>query len=88
MNTQTINAFKLEWTGVLSILKTAGYTTAGAIITMTFASIYHYNFGGYEALAMILLPTIFKTIEKWLLPYNIFVTDPTVGTNDTTSPTV
>lgn len=76
MQTQTVTPGNIEVNGVSSVLKTLGYTILGAALTAVFATIYHFNFGGYEALAMIVLPSGFKFLEKLLLPYNITVTDP------------
>lgn len=77
MNTiKTIAPGNIESTGIKSTLKMLLYTLAGTIITAIFATIYHWNFGGYEAIAMAILPPIFVFFEKLLLPYSIVVTDP------------
>lgn len=73
---QTIAPGNIESNGIASVLKTLFYTVIGAVITTIFATLLHFNFGTYEALAMIVLPPIFKFLEKLLLPYNITVTDP------------
>ena len=68
----------IEKTGILSTLKVLGYTAIGAFLTTLLATIWHFDFGTYQAIAMIVLPTGFKFIEKWLGGYNIVVTDPIV----------
>lgn len=72
----TITPGNIEQTGIASILKTFLYTVAGAFFSVILATLYHYDFGTYEAVAMILLPTLFKVIEKFFFAYNITVTDP------------
>lgn len=85
---QTIQPGQIEQTGIMSIIKTFLYTVAGAFISILLATVFHFNFGQYEALAMIVLPTLFKAVEKFFFTYNIMVTDPNSSTpiiaNDTT----
>jgi hypothetical protein len=75
--TVTVTPGNIQSDGFKSVLKTFIYTVAGSFITILFATLYHFNFGGYEAVAMIVLPTVFKFLEKLLLPYNVTVVDPT-----------
>lgn len=90
MQTLTVAAGAIEQSGIASIIKTFLYTVAGAFLSILLATIYHYNFGGYEALAMILLPTLFKAVEKFFFSYNIAVVDPSVGQSaeSSSAPTV
>jgi hypothetical protein len=74
---KTITPGNIEVNGIKSTLKTLGFTMTGGLVTVLIATIYHFNFGGYEAIAMIILPPVFKLLEKLLLPYDIIVTDPT-----------
>lgn len=74
--TKTVTPGNIEVNGIASIFKTLFYTIVGAAITAIFATLLHFNFGGYEAIAMIILPAVFKFLEKLLLPYNITVVDP------------
>lgn len=73
---QTVTPGNIEQNGIASITKTFLYSVAGAFLTILLTTIYHYDFGSYEAAAMILLPTLFKIIEKYFFAYNITVTDP------------
>lgn len=88
--TATVTPGNIESEGFKSTLKTFIYTAAGAFITILFATLYHFNFGTYEAIAMILLTTIFKFLEKLLFSYNITVVDPVtpVAATPTDAPTV
>lgn len=92
---QTIPPGSIELNGIIAVAKTLALTVAGFALTAIVVALYHFNYGSYEAIAMVCLPPLIHLVVLWASKYSIAVNDPTTSipqvsptTTETTVPEV